>query len=171
MPVPVPLFPPHFNARTPTPTKGRNRRSVTVPPTAMPLVKLFFTVMSQQGVKYWEVEEATSVQRATMKAWRKKNQPGISTLTAAFNYLGWDLVPTPRLEALTPQLAADLVAIARRAELDIPSVWNEALNTAIEQRLVSMSIAERRTIIEAHSERQTTRPSLKRACQPKLTLN
>ncbi len=154
MPATVPLYPSSFSARPPTPStrKRNNARVVTVPERAQPVVRLLFSEIARQRQTY-ENLEASGINRPTIKSWRSKNRPGLESLQACFSWLGWDFVAVPCLETLPPELAADLVALARRAETTIPHVWREALNVAVEQRVLGMEMADRRSIVEQHHAR------------------
>jgi hypothetical protein len=160
MPTTVPLYPSSFNARLPTPSsrKRRNPRVVSVPERATPVVRLVFSEVARQMQTLEGLEEGSGVRKASIKAWKHKNRPNLESVQAVLAFLGWDFVPVPCLETLPPELAADLVALARRAETTIPNVWREALNVAVEQRVVGMEIAERRAIFEQHHTRIANRP-------------
>jgi hypothetical protein len=154
MPVMIPLYPSSFNARPPTKTTRRrnNPRVVSVPEKATPVVRLIFSEIARQ-MQTLDAMESSGVRRASIKSWKGKNRPGLESAQAVLAFLGWDFVPVPCLEALPAELAADLVALARRAETTVPHVWREALNVAVEQRVLGMEMAERRAIIERHHAR------------------
>ena len=97
--------------------------------------------------------EASGVTRPSIKSWKYKNRPGLESVQAVLAFLGWDFVAVPCCEVLPPDFAADLIALAQRAETTIPAVWREALNVAVEQRVLGMAMSERRAIIEAHHTR------------------
>lgn len=150
----APLYPSSFRARPPSHTPIRaNRRTVSVPEGATPIVKLLFSEIARQRVGMEDLEWGSGVRKASIKAWKRKNRPGAESLQACFSFLGWDFLPVPCLEALPPDLAGDLVALARRGEMTIPEVWRAVLDVAVEQRVLAMDVAERRAIREAHHAR------------------
>lgn len=157
--VTIPFYPDSFRGLPPTLTSRRrtNHRVVSVPEHASALVKLVFSEIARQRHTL-EGMEASGVTRPTIKSWKRK-RPGLESLQAVLNFLGWDLVAVSRLECLPADFAADLVSLARRADVDIPTVWREALNVAIEQRVLAMSAAERHAIVEAHHARILNRPA------------
>ncbi len=112
MPASPPLYPASFRTHHKRQAQRAMRRPVEVPEHAGPHVKLFFTEMRRQMVRYQDVEDATAVRRATLKAWRRKNSPSLVNLQAAFSLLGYDYVPVPALEILPAELAGDLTALA-----------------------------------------------------------
>lgn len=96
------------------------RRAVTMPERVGPHVKLVFAEMARLGVTYDEVEEGSGVRRASVKAWRKKNRPGLESVEAVLGFLGWDMVAVPRAKSLPPELLDELRPIAERLRLTMP---------------------------------------------------
>ncbi len=96
------------------------RRTVTMPERVGPHVKLVFAEMARLGTTYDETEEGSGVRRASIKAWRRKNRPGLESLEAVLGYLGWDLVAVPRAKALPPAMVEELRPIAAKLELSMP---------------------------------------------------
>ena len=101
----------------------RNRRTVTMPDRVGPHVKLVFAEMARQRRHYDAVAEASGVRRASLKAWRRKNRPGLESLEAVLNALGWRLIPTPGIEVMPPQFGAEIARLAAAAQVTIPDVW------------------------------------------------
>lgn len=153
--MPAALYPPDFRARPSKPQhRRRNSRTVTMPERVGPHVKLVFAEMARLQFTYDEVEEGSGVRRASMKAWRRKNRPALESLQAVLSFLGWDYVPVPALETLPPDLAGDVVALARKLEVSVPVLWSSVLAVGIEQALLNMESAERRTILADREERK-----------------
>ncbi|ARP99671.1 hypothetical protein [Pseudorhodoplanes sinuspersici] len=151
MPATGPLYPHYFNARVPTKTRSRNRRTAEIPERAPPHVRLFFSLLGMQGLKYDEIEIGSGVLRSTQKSWKRKSFPSLTSLQSVFSFLGWDYVPVPSLEAMPGEISAELVKLARQIEADIPAVWRAAVAVGVEQALLNMSIAEKRAVLEARA--------------------
>ena len=151
-----PLYPHYFQARVPTTTRSRNRRTAEVPDRAPPHVRLFFSELGRQGLKYDEVEIGSGVLRATQKSWKRKSFPSLSNLQAAFSFLGWDYVPVPSLAALPEGITTELTRLARQIEVDIPAVWRAAVAVGVEQALLNMTTAEKRAVLEARAANDNT---------------
>lgn len=113
---------------------NRHARRLTIPDGVGPYVKLVFAEMRRQGRTYDAVEVASGVLRCTMKAWRKKNAPGLTSIEAVLNSLGWHFTPTPILDTLPAELADDLTALAGRMDAEIPEVWAALVEVSIDQR-------------------------------------
>jgi transcriptional regulator with XRE-family HTH domain len=96
------------------------RRTVTMPERVGPHVKLVFGEMARQGFTYDETEEGSGVRRATIKAWRKKNAPGLESLEAVYGWLGWDMVAVPRAKTLPPDVVEELRPLAEKLKLTMP---------------------------------------------------
>lgn len=81
------------------------RRAVTMPERGVcPHVRLVFAEMARQRRTYDEVEAASGFRRASIKAWRSKNYPGLDSLEAVLNSLGFHLVAVPaHVEMLPPR--------------------------------------------------------------------
>lgn len=97
-----------------------NRRTVTMPERVGPHVKLVFAEMARLRITYDECEEGSGVRRATIKAWRRKNRPGLESMEAVFGFLGWDFVAVPRAKALPEEVRAELQPIADKLGLTMP---------------------------------------------------
>lgn len=156
------LYPQYFQGRVPTKTRSRNRRTAEIPVHAPPHVRLFFSLLKMQGVKYDEVEIGAAVKRCTQKSWKRKSYPSLTNLQAAFSYLGWDYVPVPSLEAMPAEVAGALVTLARQIERDVPAVWQSVVAVGVEQALLNMTIAEKRAVLEARAAND----NVKRAIPP-----
>ncbi|WP_234713358.1 hypothetical protein [Rhodopseudomonas palustris] len=103
------------------PEKSRtNRRTVTMPDRVGPHVKLVFAEMARLAITYDEVEDGSGVRRASVKAWRRKNRPGLESLEAVLGFLGWDFVAVPRAKALPDEVRAELQPIADKLGLTMP---------------------------------------------------
>lgn len=102
-------------------TKPKPKRaSVTIPERAGPHVKLVFAEMARQGFTYDAVEERSGVLRPTIKAWRHRNAPSLTSMEAVLGVLGFDFVPIPRAKVLPPEVVAELQPIAERLGLTMP---------------------------------------------------
>lgn len=156
MPAPGPLYPHYYQARVSTPTRRRNRRTAEIPERASPHVRLFFSLLGMQGLKYDEVEIGSGVLRSTQKSWKRKSFPSLTSLQSVFSFMGWDYVPVPSLEAMPGDISAELVKLARQVEVDVPAVWRAAVAVGVEQALLNMSIAEKRAVLEARAANDNT---------------
>ena len=127
--MPPELYPADFRVR---PIRSRRatsrfreistRRTVTMPESASPHVKLVFSEMARLQVTYDEVAEGSGVRRASMKAWRGKNKPSLESLESVLGFLGWAYVPVPGLETLPPELAGELTALALKLGASTPAL-------------------------------------------------
>ena len=68
-----------------------------------------------------------------MKAWRRKNRPGLESLEAVLNSLGWNFIPTPTAEVLSPELASELDAVVTKLKIGMPEVWAALLEVGRQQ--------------------------------------
>lgn len=118
----------HRKPRPKRPTK------ITIPLRAGPHVKLVFSEMKRQNVTYDEVEVGSGVLRTTLKAWRHKNKPGIETMEAALNFLGWDFVPIPRAKILPTALVEDLKPLAERHSASLEATIAAFMSIAARER-------------------------------------
>ncbi|MGB3042319.1 MAG: hypothetical protein WBB98_03945 [Xanthobacteraceae bacterium] len=69
--------------------RRKNMRTVTTPERVSPHVKLVFNTMARSRISYDDLEAASGIRRASIKAWRRKNAPGLESLTAVLNAMGW----------------------------------------------------------------------------------
>lgn len=97
-----------------------NRRTVTMPDRVGPHVKLVFAEMARLRFTYDQTEEGSGVRRASIKAWRRKNKPGLESLEAVLGFLGWDFVAVPRAKALPEEVRAELQPVADKLGLTMP---------------------------------------------------
>lgn len=107
---------------------------MTIPERVAPHVRLVFAEMGRTGRTYDEVEIASGVRRAAMKAWRHKNRPSLESLEAVLVSLGWAYTPVPAIEILPPYLAADLAALAAKMKTGIPETWTALVEIAAQQQ-------------------------------------
>lgn len=114
--------------------RNRRARCLTIPERVGPHARLVFAEMRRQGRTYDEVQESSGVLRATMKAWRRKNKPGLESLEAVLNSLGWNFTPTPSAEILSPDLAGELDAVATKLATGLPEVWAALIDIGMQQR-------------------------------------
>lgn len=160
--MPQPLYPNSFHARTSRSERMASRfrrrphsRTVTMPTHGVGAhVKLVFAEMARLKFTYDEVEEGSGVRRPTIKQWRRKNRPGLESLEAVLNFLGWDFVAVPALEALPADIAGKLVTLAKKIERDIPMTWAALIDIGLEQKLLRMNADERRAVLEERKARQ-----------------
>jgi hypothetical protein len=113
---------------------NRRSRNLTIPEKVGPHTRLVFAEMRRQGRTYDEVQESSGVLRATMKAWRRKNKPGLESLEAVLNSLGWNFIPTPASDVLSPDLASELDVVAAKMKIGMPEVWAALIQIGIQQR-------------------------------------
>lgn len=148
------LYPENFRANTPPKPRRTVCRKVSQPRASVsPHVRLVFAEMARLNVGYQDVENFSGVRRATCKAWRQKNAPSLESLTAVLSFLGYDYVPVPALEALPPDFAGEITALALRMQHHIPTTWAAVVSVGVEQALLKMSIDEKRSVLEARSAR------------------
>ncbi|MBT1516167.1 hypothetical protein KIP88_37535 [Bradyrhizobium sp. SRL28] len=151
-----PLYPPDFRTALispPTRKRRKNPRTVTMPDHVGPHVKLVFAEMARQRVTYDSLEERSGVRRATTKAWRRKNRPGLESLEAALATLGFGFVPVPALEALPPELAGELTALALKLRMNIPQTWAAMIDIGVEQKLLRLRADDRAAVLAEHDAR------------------
>lgn len=154
----TPLYPETFFIRPPKrQPRRKNRRTVTMPDGVGPHVRLVFSEMARLHVTYDEVEDGSGVRRASVKAWRRKNRPGLESLEAVLGFLGWGFVPVPALEVLPPEMAGELTALALKLHTNIPTTWSALIDIGVEQKLLRMTADERRAVIEARKANPTPR--------------
>lgn len=157
-----PLYPQNFRTALIPPPSGKRRknpRTVTMPDRVGPHVKLVFAEMARQKLRYLDVAERSGVQHATLKAWRKKNRPGLESVEAVLATLGFGLVPVAALEALNPALAGELAALALKMRMDIPQTWAALIDIGVEQKLLRMRADERAAILAEHEARLARIPA------------
>jgi hypothetical protein len=103
---------------------------VTVPDHVGPHVKLVFAEMKRQNKTYDAVEAGSGVNRPTLKAWRKRSNPTLTSCEAVLGFLGFEFVPIPTERALPPELVAELRPIAERIGLKMPAAVRLAAEIA-----------------------------------------
>lgn len=113
----------------------QRRRTVTVPPHAGPHVRLVFAEIARQFRTLDSIETASGIQRPAIKAWRHRNSPGLSSIEAVLNALGWDFTPVPAIHVLPPEFAADLAASAAKMKASMPETFAALVNIAARQML------------------------------------
>lgn len=120
------------------------RRTVTMPERGVgPHVRLVFAEMARQQRTYDEVESASGFRRASLKAWRHKNAPGLDSLEAVLNALGWHFIAVPaHVEMLPPNFASKAAELAAFARMELGEVWSAAVQIAALQ-LASTAEGER----------------------------
>lgn len=157
----LPLLPPR--------RKGK-RRTVTMPTCGVgPHVKLAFAEMARQGVTYDELEWRSGIRRASVKAWRRRNCPSLSSIEAVLGSLGYSFMPMPALEKLPAHLARDVEALAARLRADIPYTWAALIDIGASQKLLKMRAAERAALI-AEREAQVEGLRTRRLRKPTATV-
>ncbi|WP_162820201.1 hypothetical protein [Microvirga calopogonii] len=119
-----------YTRRNPEIKKPRRMR-VTVPEHAGPHVRLVFAEMARQGVNYWELEGRSGIQKATIKAWRYKNVPSLTSLESCLNALGWDLIPLPKDRVIDASILEELQPIADRLGLTLGDAVQFATEIAV----------------------------------------
>lgn len=133
--------------------KRKNPRTVTMPEHVGPHARLVFSEMARQRVTYDALEERSGVRRATLKAWRRKNRPGLESLEAALASLGFGFVPVAALETLPFELAGELTALALKLRMNIPQTWSALIDIGVEQKLIRMRAEERAAVLADHDTR------------------
>lgn len=156
MPAAPPLYPATFRTALISPAsrkRRKNPRTVTMPERVGPHVKLVFAEMARRAITYDEVEERSGVRRASIKAWRRKNRPGLESLESVLATLGYGFVPVPMLEALPAELAGELTALALKLRMNIPQTFSALIDIGVEQKLLRMRAEERVAILADHDAR------------------
>ncbi|WP_051462711.1 hypothetical protein [Bradyrhizobium sp. URHA0013] len=163
MPNALPLYPSDFRTAPVAPLnrkRRKNPRTVTMPDRVGPHVKLVFAEMARQKLRYLDVAERSGVQHATLKAWRKKNRPGLESVEAVLATLGYGLVPVPALEVLPhPELAGELTALALKMRMSIPQTFSALIDIGVEQKLLRMRAEERAAVLAEHDARLARIPA------------
>jgi hypothetical protein len=136
--------------------RRKNMRTVTMPDRVGPRVKLVFSEMARQQRTYDEIEAASSVRRPTIKQWRRKNRPGLESLEAVLNVLGWHFIAVPaHVEMLPPNVASKAAELAALAKMEMREAWTAAVQIAA---LQFASTAEgQRILAEIDAEREALR--------------
>lgn len=159
------LYPVDFHVR---PIKARTasrfremttRRTVTVPDRVSPHVKLVFLEMSRRQVTYDQVEAASGIRRASLKAWRRRNRPSLESLEAVLSALGWGYVPVPALQTLPPELAGELTAMALKLGKSMPQTIAALIDIGVEQKLLRMNAEEKRAVLAEREVRNPRHPA------------
>lgn len=119
------------------------RKLVTMPDRVGPHVKLVFAEMARLRITYDEVEEGSGVRRPTIKQWRKKNRPGLESLEAVLNSLGWFLIPAPVLEIQPPEIASDMAALAAKLKVSMPEAFAALLDWTARQQAQAIPADQR----------------------------
>jgi hypothetical protein len=145
----IQLYPPDFSVRPIKVERIRrmNRRTATMPHGVTPIVRLIFSELARQGLRYQDVEDFSGVRRASVKAWRRKNRPSWESLQAVLSTLGFGFAPTPTLQVLPADLVGEIVALAMKLGLTFPETWAALIDIGVEQRLLAMDADERRTVL------------------------
>jgi len=118
-----------------------------------PFARLVFAELGRQQMRYSDAEELSGVRVSCIKAWRRKNRPGLESLTAVLSVLKFQLCPVPELEGLPPTLAGDLTALALKLRMNIPATWSALVDIGVEQKLLRMRADERAAIMADHDVR------------------
>jgi hypothetical protein len=156
------LYPDTFLARPAKPQRHRrkNPRLVTMPDRGVsPHVKLVFAEMARLGFTYDAVEEGSGVRRPTVKQWRRKNRPSLESLEAVLGFLGWDFVPIPALETLSPELAGELTTLALKLQKSMPETVSALIDIGVEQKLLRTSAEEKRAVLAEREARNPRQPA------------
>jgi transcriptional regulator with XRE-family HTH domain len=163
MPDALPLYPSDFRTAPVAPLnrkRRKNPRTVTMPDRVGPHVRLVFAEMARQKLRYLDVAERSGVQHATLKAWRKKNRPGLESVEAVLATLGYGLVAVPALEALpNPELAGEVATLALKLRMNMPQTFSALIDIFVEQKLLRMRADERATILTEHEARLARIPA------------
>lgn len=136
-----------------------NRRSVTMPAGVGPHVRLVFSEMARQHLRYVDVSDASGIRHPTIKQWRRKNKPSLESLEAVLATLGWCLTATPALQTLPPEMAGWIATLAAKMGRTMPETMAALIDIGVTQKLLHMDAAERRAVIEA---RTAVNPGVKR---------
>lgn len=69
--------------------------NLPVPERAHPLIRTLVVEMNRQKVSMYDIADRSGVPRQTIYNWRRGTVPNAANLDAAFNVLGFRLVPMP----------------------------------------------------------------------------
>lgn len=108
--------------------------------------------MKETGRSYDEVAEASGLLRATLKSWRRHAAPSYSSIEAAFGAIGLSFIPTPRIEVLPGDIAADLARLAAKMKAELPEVWAALGELAADQAFLRERAKERIEAREAERD-------------------
>jgi hypothetical protein len=173
---PQSLYPPGFRTALVAPNKRQKRkirRCVSMPKANVgPHARLVFAELARQQITYDMASEVSGVRRATLKSWRQKCRPGLESIEAVLATLGFGFVPVPALEALPPELAGEVTALALKLGMNMPRTWSALIDSGVEQRLLRMRAEERAAIMAEHDVRRANCPAndnTKQAAAPTLS--
>jgi hypothetical protein len=146
------LYPPDFDVRPIKVERPRrsNRRVVTTPKGATPIVRLVFGELARQAVRYQDCEDFSGVGRAAIKSWRRKSKPSWESLQSVLSALGFGFAPTPALQVLPPELAGEVTTLALKLGKSMPETISALIDIGVEQKLLRMDADERRALVEVH---------------------
>lgn len=89
-----------------TDRKKLHTRLPKLPSVAHPLVKVLYALMIRHAVSIPAVADKSGVAAETIRSWNGRCEPGLSTLIACLNALGFELVVRPEGQLLEPSLNA-----------------------------------------------------------------
>lgn len=108
-----------------------------------------------------DVVEASGILRATLKSWRKRSYPALTSIEAVYNALGWQFIAVPaHVEVLTPTVASKIAEVSALAQMEMTEVWATAVQLAARQLAASEQGA--RILAELDAEREAQRAALRR---------
>lgn len=155
---PQSFYPPDFRTALITPIKRKRRkvrRCVSMPKANVgPHARLVFAELARQQITYDSASEVSGVRRATLKSWRQKCRPGLESIEAVLATLGFGFVPVPALEALPPDVAGEITALALKLRMNMAQTWTALIDSGVEQRLLRMRAEERAAILAKHDARR-----------------
>lgn len=108
-----------YTRRNPAPPKPR-ASTIKIPEHVSPAVRLVFEEMKRLGVTYYAIEEMSGVLRVTVKSWRHRTNPSLTSISAVLGSLGWEFIPIPRERILPEEIVDELRPIAARMNLAMP---------------------------------------------------
>lgn len=157
------LYPADFRTALVAPDKRKvrkTRRCVSMPKANVgPHARLVFAELARQKITYDMASEVSGVRRATLKSWRQKCRPGLESIEAVLATLGFGFVPVPTLEAIPPDLAGEVMALALKLRMNMPQTWTALISSGVEQRLLRMRAEERAAVLAEHDLRRANCPA------------
>lgn len=123
---------------------------------------MLIAVMKEAGRTYDEVAEASGLLRVTLKSWRRHAAPSYSSIESAFGAIGYSFIPTPRIEVLRGDIAADLARLAAKMKAELPEVWAALGELAADQAFLRERAKERIEAREAERDARRVKRNYRR---------
>ena len=133
----------------------RRKSTIQIPRHANPFARILFEEMSRQAITYDELAERSGVLRATAKAWRSKNAPGLAPLAACLAVVGMTFVAVPNVERLDPDLRRDLERLAELHGAKVDHLVAHLIETSALSEAISEDSKDRVALWRARAAVET----------------